>query len=242
MAQVACTVGIAGEVRGSGSCRVISRVKKGRAVVVGNLLVHHISLNGGNCMKIKTVVTALTLALVMGFSTSYGADPATGTVDLVASEKKIFAELNKEIPADQIINVEQFKKIVDEVNAGTRKAYLLDLRSAPEFYTFHIDGADNIHAGHVYTIPKKITDANAEIYIYCRTSHRAFYIAHFMKQYGYTNFKIVKGGMVAWLKAGYPVVNQYMGKFVAKYENFDKDYNLDYNEAGKYRVREFHPY
>lgn len=193
-------------------------------------------------MRFKTIGSALALALVLVSSQGYAADPAPAPVDLVANEKAIFTELNKEIPADQIITVEQFKAIVDEVNAGTRKAYLLDLRSAPEFYTFHIDGADNIHAGHVYTIPKKITDANAEIYIYCRTSHRAFYIAHFMKQYGYTNFKIVKGGMVAWLKAGYPVVNQYMGKFVAKYENFDKDYNLDYNEAGKYRVREFHPY
>jgi len=193
-------------------------------------------------MKFKTIGSALALALVLVSSQGYAAEPAPAAVDLVANEKAIFMELNKEVPADRIITVEQFKAIVDEVNAGTRKAYLLDLRSAPEFYTFHIDGADNIHAGHVYTIPKKITDANAEIYIYCRTSHRAFYIAHFMKQYGYTNFKIVKGGMVDWLKAGYPVVNQYMGKFVAKYENFDKDYNLDYNEAGKYRVREFHPY
>ena len=172
-------------------------------------------------MKFKMIGSALALALVLVSSQGYAADPASAPVDLVANEKAIFTELNKEVPADRIITVEQFKAIVDEVNAGTKKAYLLDLRSAPEFYTFHIDGADNIHAGHVYTIPKKITDANAEIYIYCRTSHRAFYNAHFMKQYGYTNFKIVKGGMVAWLKAGYPVVNQYMGKFVAKYENFD---------------------
>ncbi len=193
-------------------------------------------------MKFKKIGSAFALALVLASSQGYAADPAPVPVDLVANEKAIFTELNKEIPADRIITVEQFKAIVEEVNAGTRKAYLLDLRSAPEFYTFHIDGADNIHAGHVYTIPKKITDANAEIYIYCRTSYRAFYIAHFMKQYGYTNFKIVKGGMVDWLKSGYPVVNQYMGKFVAKYENFDKDYSLDYNEAGKYRVREFHPY
>lgn len=193
-------------------------------------------------MKLKTVVTALTLALTMGLSSAHGADPATEVVDLVANEKKLFAELNKDLPADSILTVEQFKAIVDEVNAGTKKAYLLDLRSAPEFYTFHIEGADNIHAGHVYTIPKNIPDPNAEIYIYCRTSHRAFYVAHFLRQYGYRNFKIVKGGMVEWLKAGYPVVNQYMGKFVAKYENFDKDYNLDYRETGKYRVREFHPY
>ncbi|QCQ20802.1 rhodanese-like domain-containing protein [Desulfoglaeba alkanexedens] len=193
-------------------------------------------------MKVKTLLTALIVFLAVGFSTAYGADPANGTLDLVAGEKKILAEFKKEIPIDRIINVEQFKKIVDEVNAGTREAYLLDLRSAPEFYTFHIEGADNIHAGHVYTIPRHIADANAEIYIYCRTSHRAFYVAHFLYDYGYTNIWLVDGGMLAWLKAGYPVVNQYMGKFVAKYENFDNDYSSDYRETGKYRVREFHPY
>jgi rhodanese-related sulfurtransferase len=193
-------------------------------------------------MKIKTVVSALILVLVIGFSSAFGADPKTGTVDLVATEKRIFAEFKKEIPADRIISVEQFKEIVDEVNAGTKKAYLLDLRSAPEFYTFHIEGADNIHAGHVYTIPRNIADADAEIYIYCRTSHRAFYVAHFLHSYGYKNIWVVNGGMLAWMKAGYPVVNQYMGRFVAKYENFDKDYSPDYRETGRYRVREFHPY
>jgi len=167
---------------------------------------------------------------------------AAEAVDLLANEKKIFAEFNRDFPADRILSVAQFKTIVDEVNAGERQAYLLDLRSSNEFYTFHIEGADNIHAGHVYTIPRYISDPEAEIYIYCRTSHRAFYVAHFLQQYGYRNLRIVKGGMVAWIKAGYPVVNQYMGKFVASFADFDRDYSFDYKETGKYRVREFHPY
>lgn len=190
-------------------------------------------------MKPSSFFLALFVCLFFTATESYSSDNVTA-VDPVANEKKIFEELNKEISAEKIINVEQFKKIVDDVNAGKKNAYLLDLRSADEFYTFHIEGADNIHAGHVYTIPKKIPDVKSELYIYCRTSHRAFYIAHFLKKYGYNNFYVVKGGMVEWLKAGYPVVNQYMGRFVAKYENFDKDYNLDFREKN-YRVREFHP-
>lgn len=168
---------------------------------------------------------------------------ADGTkVDLEANEKKLFQEMKKEISEKNLIGVAQFKNIVDEINAGKREAYILDLRSAPEFYTFHIEGADNIHAGHFYTIPKFIPDANAEIYIFCRTSKRAFYIAHFLKKFGYANLKILDGGMLAWVKAGYPVVNQYMGKFTPHYEDFKKDYSPDYKETGKYRVREFHPY
>lgn len=193
-------------------------------------------------MKLRTIGSVMAVFFVLMCANAFALDSKGKAVNLVANEKLLFAELSKEMPANRIVSVEQFKKIVDKVRAGTKNIYLLDLRSADEFYTFHIEGADNIHAGHMYTIPKKIKDANAEIYIYCRTSHRAFYIAHFLTQYGYKNFKIVSGGMVAWLKAGYPVVNQYMGKFVAKYEDFDKDYSKDYNEEGKYRVREFHPY
>jgi len=162
--------------------------------------------------------------------------------DPVANEKTVFEGLKKEFPPDRIINVEQFRKVWEDVLAGKRQAYLLDLRTDQEFYTFHIEGADHIHAGHVYTIPKNIKNTEAEIFLFCRTSHRAFYVGHFLRQYGYKNLWAVEGGMVAWMKAGYPLVNQYMGRFVATYQDFQKDYNLDFREDGKYRVREFHPY
>lgn len=186
-------------------------------------------------MKFMTFLASTMFSLTIALSCS------AGDVDLVANEKKVFSEFKREVGPENILTAEQFKPIVDEINAGKRDAYILDLRMPTEFYTFHIEGADNIHAGHMYTIPKKVKDPNAEIYIFCRTSHRAYYIAHFMKEYGYTNVKIMGGGMVSWLKAGYPVVNQYMGRFVAKYEDFKKDYNKNFVEKN-YRVREFHPY
>ena len=190
------------------------------------------------CSIMKSMIFGL-MMLGMAIAPVFAAQ---NKVDPAANEKQLFQELKKEIPAGSIIKVEQFKKIVDEVNEGKRKAYILDLRSAPEFYTFHIEGADNIHAGHFYTIPRVIKDVDAEIYIFCRTSHRAFYIAPYLKKFGYTNMKIVDGGMLAWVKAGYPVVNQYMGRFTPKYEDFSKDYSPDFRETGKYRIREFHPY
>ncbi|NOQ46972.1 MAG: hypothetical protein GQ559_09940 [Desulfobulbaceae bacterium] len=185
-------------------------------------------------MKVKTFIASVMLSVAVAFPCS------ALEADLVAVEKQIYADFKKEVAPENIITVEQFKSIVDEVNAGKRNAYILDLRMAEEFYTFHIEGADNIHAGHVYTIPKNIKDPNAEIYIFCRTSHRAYYVAHLMTKYGYTNVKILEGGMVSWLKAEYPVVNQYMGRFVAKYADFKKDYNKDFRDKN-YRVREFHP-
>ena len=186
-------------------------------------------------MKFKIFLASIILSLVIVLPSS------AGDVDLVAKEKEVFKAFKQAVAPENIIGVEQFKTIVDEVNAGKRNAYILDLRMAEEFYTFHIEGADNIHAGHMYTIPKKIKDPNAEIYIFCRTSHRAYYVAHFLTRYGYTNIKIFDGGMLSWLQAGYPVVNQYMGRFVAKYEDFNKDYSKNFQE-NNYRIREFHPY
>ena len=49
------------------------------------------------------------------------------------------------------------------------KAYLIDTRTHPEFYAFHIPYTDHIHAGHMYTIPKEIKDKNAKIVLWCRT-------------------------------------------------------------------------
>ena len=189
-----------------------------------------------------STMKSLLFGLAIFLLAASGVFAAGNKVDPAATEKQVHQEMRKEISAEKIIGVEEFKKIVDEVNDGKRKAYIVDLRSAPEFYTFHIEGADNIHAGHFYTIPKAIPDAGAELYIFCRTSHRAFYIAPYLQKFGYTNMKIVDGGMLAWIKAGYPVVNQYMGKFTPKYEDFSKDYSPDFRETGKYRVREFHPY
>lgn len=156
--------------------------------------------------------------------------------DLRANEKAVHEEFKNLVPKDKVINVEQFKKIHDEVLSGARKAYMIDCRTHPEFYAFHIQGSDHIHAGHMYTIPEKIEDPNAEIYCFCRTQHRAFYVAGFLYKYGYKNVHVVDGGIVGWVKAGYPVVNQFAGKFVVT------EYQKDFKEEGEYRIREFHPY
>ncbi|CAN2042914.1 Rhodanese-like domain-containing protein [Candidatus Magnetomoraceae bacterium gMMP-15] len=157
--------------------------------------------------------------------------------DLMENEKKVWnEEFYNIIPKDKRINVDQFKKVWEEVLAGKRNAYLLDVRSHPEFYAFHIEGSDHIHAGHMYTIPKKIKDPNAEIYVFCRTKKRANYVAGFLYKYGYKNVYLYEGGIVSWASAGLPFVNQFMGRFMIT------EYYKYFNEDGKYRIREFHPY
>jgi len=145
--------------------------------------------------------------IVLGISV--GTSGVTLAQDVQANEKAVHEEFKKLVPKDKIIDTETFKKIHEEILAGNRKAYIIDCRTHPEFYAFHIEGSDHIHAGHMYTIPRKIKDPNTEIYAL---------------------------GIVGWVKAGYPVVNKFAGKFIVT------EYHQDFDETGKYRIREFHPY
>jgi len=160
-----------------------------------------------------------------------------GDNPLLNREKEIHKSFVDAIPADKFIDVNQFRKVYDEVMSGKKRAYLIDVRSHAEFYAFHIEGTDHIHAGHMYTIPKKIKDPNAEIYIFCRTSHRAKYVTGFLYKYGYKNVYCYKEGIVGWAKAKFPFVNQFTGKFKII------EYRKKPSQAEKsFRIREFHPY
>jgi hypothetical protein len=88
---------------------------------------------------------------------------------LQANEKKVWSKALKAVPAERQLSIEQFKALYDSVVAGKEKAYLIDTRTHPEFYAFHIPYTDHIHSGHMYTIPKKVKDKNAKIVVWCRT-------------------------------------------------------------------------
>ena len=110
-----------------------------------------------------------------------------GDNPLRANEKNFNKEIASLIPKDHIVNAQQFHKVWEDVLAGKSNAYLIDVRTDTEFTAFHIEGTSHVQAGHWYTIPKKIKDPNAEIYIWCRTKHRAKYVAGFLYKIGYKN-------------------------------------------------------
>jgi len=182
-----------------------------------------------------------TLFLCAFLVVTFAGIACAGDNPLVDQEKKLWQEeFANAIPKDKFLNVDQFyqvwKKAMDD-KAYRDSIYLIDVRSHPEFYAFHIQGSDMISAGHMYTIPKKITDPNAEIYIWCRTAHRAQYVAGFLYKYGYKNVYVFKGGVVEWAKAGHEFVNQFMGKF--KITEYSSSFGDD---KDPFRIREFHPY
>ncbi len=190
------------------------------------------------------------IALAVLFVVGMAGLAAAGNNPLKAAEKGVHKSFINEIPADHMVDVFKLHKVWQKAMADPayrKKVYLIDVRTHPEFYAFHIEGTDHIHAGHMYTIPKKIKDPNAEIYIFCRTSHRAKYVAGFLYKYGYKNVYCVagttkngkkyKGGVVGWAQAGFPFVNQFTGVFTIQ------EYRKHPSKAEKsFRVREFHPY
>ena len=187
----------------------------------------------------KFSILALALIFATGVS---GLAFADDSKMLQANEKKMWERAKSAVPPERQLNVAQFKKLYDDVIAGKEKAYLVDVRSHPEFYAFHIPYTDHIHSGHMYTFPKKIKDKNAKIVVWCRTKKRQAYVSEKLVEYGYTNVWTYKEGIVGWIKAGYPVCNKFVGLFKVM------EYHKEFKEIDKktkkplYRVREFHPY
>lgn len=163
----------------------------------------------------KVVAVFMALAFMCSFAALAAAADANPLVD---GEKAFHKEISGLIPADKLKTIDDLYKKWEEVIAGKSKAILLDVRTHPEFDAFHVEGSSHIHSGHMYTIPKKIKDAEAEIWVFCRTDHRAKYVGGFLYKYGYKNVYVVvkdaqgvEGGIVGWVKKGYPVVNYFFG-------------------------------
>lgn len=177
----------------------------------------------------RWVLLALAMVFVVGTAgLAFAADNP-----LQVAEKAFNKEMGALIPKDKIINAEQFYKVWQDVMAGKKDAWLIDVRTDTEFEAFHIEGTNHVQAGHWYLIPKKITDPNAEIYIYCRTKHRATYVTGFLYKVGYKNVYIFEGGVVGWAAAGYPFVNAFTGEFtINKYRQSPSDAE----KSAKWRV------
>jgi rhodanese-related sulfurtransferase len=189
----------------------------------------------------------LIFAVVLSFVFCTAGSALAGKMNpLVDQEKMIHKEFVSAIPADHMIDVFKLHEVWQKAMADAAyrgKIYLIDVRSDSEWNAFHIEGTDHVQAGHMYVIPKKITDPNTPIYIWCRTSHRAKYVGGFLYKYGYKNVYVVggtkdnHGGVVGWAQAGFPFVNQFTGVF--KIQEYRKSPS---KAETAFRLRMWHPY
>lgn len=109
------------------------------------------------------------------------------------------------------MSVDDLYKTWQDIQAGKSTAVIIDVRSHEEFDAGHIKDSNNVDSGHAYQLPKKIAYENQEIWVFCRTQHRASYFVSMLYNYGYRNVYLVVGGIVKWIEQGYPLVNEHLG-------------------------------
>jgi rhodanese-related sulfurtransferase len=110
-------------------------------------------------------------------------------------------------PADTI----DLTQLADEVDPGTVAAlqgqddvFIFDVREQEEYDQGHIPGITLIPMGQV---PDRLSEIPTDktIIVTCRSGNRSGQVAEFLREQGYKQVHNMKGGIVAWEKAGYPV-------------------------------------
>lgn len=104
----------------------------------------------------------------------------------------------------QDATAEELKSALDSMDDDF---VLIDLRRPKEIAEGYIDGAskmDFYQEGFEDKI--KELDQDKTYYVYCRSGKRSDKTRHLMLQNGFTHVYNVKGGILAWIKAGYPLV------------------------------------
>ena len=80
---------------------------------------------------------------------------------------------------------------------------LIDVRTQNEFDLGHIDSAINLDfysdtfQNHILSLPK-----NETIVLYCRTNNRSSKTATILKENGYKDILVIRGGINEWVKKG----------------------------------------
>lgn len=87
-----------------------------------------------------------------------------------------------------------------------RGAKLVDVRSAGEFRGSHPKGARNVPPAAVKGAQTGL-GRDDELLVICLSGHRSPRQAKHLAAMGYTNVTNVRGGLLAWKKAGLPLTN-----------------------------------
>jgi len=157
--------------------------------------------------------------------------PALTFAEPADEEKEVFAELSALIPQDRVASVDDLFKKWQEVQEKKSDAVILDIRTGAEFYAGHLLDANNIDSGNPYLVPRAWPDPNTEIWVFCRSQHRATYFTSFLYRYGYKNVYLVHGGIAGWAEKGYPLYSKHFGEIkVLKYDKALKE---------EYKTRQF---
>jgi len=83
--------------------------------------------------------------------------------------------------------------------------FILDVRKTSEWNSGYIKGTHHIYLGHLKNRLGEVP-RDKKVVVYCGTGFRASVGASILKMNGYKDVTNVLGSMMAWRKAGYPLV------------------------------------
>ena len=102
---------------------------------------------------------------------------------------------------DKLFNKTDINTAVEEYRT-TPGAFLIDVRTGPEYEAGHIEGAINVPLVSIHFIVNHVRDIEAPIYVCCQTGARSGQAASMIREMGYKNVKNVGG------------INRYKGNLV----------------------------
>ena len=102
---------------------------------------------------------------------------------------------------DKLFNKTDINTAVEEYRT-TPGAFLIDVRTGPEYEAGHIEGAINVPLVSIHFIVNHVRNIEAPVYVYCQTGARSGQAASMIREMGYKNVKNVGG------------VNRYKGRLV----------------------------
>lgn len=127
-------------------------------------------------------------------------------VDMPACEVKGTLDIGVNEQEVETITPCQVKNIID----NNIDYLLLDVREPHELAgeLGHIHGIKNIPIDSLISELNNLEEyKNKEIITICRSGHRAYTSAQILKQAGFTNVRVMKGGMIAWRNEECPAEN-----------------------------------
>jgi len=96
------------------------------------------------------------------------------------------------------------KKVYERMEEDPN-AIMIDVRTPEEFNEGHVPDSQNVQPHTLGdNIEEKRPYMDHKVYVMCLTSQRAAMSAKTLKNLGFTNVSVVKGGMKLWKKDGLP--------------------------------------
>lgn len=113
----------------------------------------------------------------------------------------LFSSCN--VKDENIVSLIEFAALVE-----SQECLLIDVRSPNEYLTGHLEGSATIDFySPEFEHKFRFIDVNKCMLFYCNTGNRSGQAAYILKkELGFTDVLYLEGGMEAWEKAGYELV------------------------------------